>query len=367
MSKNITIQEGGTGKSMTVHKLKTTLVAGGTCLWVPEDEVSLGTKHITENGTYTASEDGKYGYSQVTVNVPGGAGSADSSGKPTGTTQPGGAGSAVMGNGEDGNEQVVGVDENGDLVNTLIPSAIELVTNPTKTIYSDGDTVDLTGAIAIAKLADGTTWTDETHPNGQIQASELVANPSTINASEIESKNWSGDGIRAVLATSNGEALHRYSGSRPIATEAWRCDVAPYIALYRENATIMLTTYGDSIYVAGYSGRIRILSTTSGDNLMGSSFDFNTNNNFKYLTLKVVAHEGTGIPESTSDPNGTSTEDLTQDVSAQDISVGWARPADNKMLTTVLQVSVTAAQTGGETGGEETGGDEGGGGGGHSF
>jgi hypothetical protein len=34
MSKNITIQEGGVAKQLTVDKLKTNLVGGGTQLWV---------------------------------------------------------------------------------------------------------------------------------------------------------------------------------------------------------------------------------------------------------------------------------------------------------------------------------------------
>jgi tetratricopeptide (TPR) repeat protein len=38
MSKNITIQEGGTAKQFTAQKLQTSLVGGGTQLWVPEDE-----------------------------------------------------------------------------------------------------------------------------------------------------------------------------------------------------------------------------------------------------------------------------------------------------------------------------------------
>ena len=59
MSKNITIQEDGVGKQLTVDKLKTNLVGGGTCLWVPEDDVALGSKRILKNGTYRASDDGR--------------------------------------------------------------------------------------------------------------------------------------------------------------------------------------------------------------------------------------------------------------------------------------------------------------------
>ena len=67
MSKNISIQEGGTAVQMTVDKLKTSLAGGGTCLWVPESEVALTAKSINKNGTFKASDDGYYGFSQVTV------------------------------------------------------------------------------------------------------------------------------------------------------------------------------------------------------------------------------------------------------------------------------------------------------------
>ena len=198
MSKNIAIQEGGTAKSMTVHKLKTTLVAGGTCLWVPEDEVSLGTKHITENGTYTALEDGKYGYSQVTVNVPGGAGSASSSGTPTtsGGTTPGGTGSAVVGTDPtDGNEYGVGVDENGNLVTTKIPSSISVGKAPDKTDYIDGETIDYSGIIVTLKGGDGEPFANSDYPNGRVPFSELIFPVETADASSTqhETKKQSSD------------------------------------------------------------------------------------------------------------------------------------------------------------------------------
>lgn len=71
MSKNIVIQEGGVGRQFTTDKVETALVGSGSCLWVPDEDVSLGTKHITENGTYTAINDGVYGFSSVTVSISG--------------------------------------------------------------------------------------------------------------------------------------------------------------------------------------------------------------------------------------------------------------------------------------------------------
>ena len=83
MSKNITIKEGGTSRSFTADKLRTNLSLGGTCDWVPIDEVDqyveLEELHVTENGTYYPSE--KVGISAVYVDVPQGGGGG---GVPTG-------------------------------------------------------------------------------------------------------------------------------------------------------------------------------------------------------------------------------------------------------------------------------------------
>ena len=222
MSKNIIIQEGGIGKQMTVSKLKTDKVGGGTCLWVPEDEVALGTKSISQNGTYKASDDGKYGFSQVTVNVAGGGGSADNSGQPISsggdpdigssfigidptdgepyeytvnsqgevektpvpTVTPGGIGSSVIGKdtsgvisgvpGGDGNEYAIGIDHNGNIVATKVPSGIEIGNAPDKTSYGEGDTIDFSGIIVILKGGDGAMFSNQTYPNGRLPFNELI-------------------------------------------------------------------------------------------------------------------------------------------------------------------------------------------------
>jgi len=110
MGKNITLREGDTSKQFTADKIKTNLVGGGTCDWIPEDEAvdyvdlkdhtfnQAGTflpsqfncdgfrqvkidipadvkeKTITANGEYNAADDECLGYSKVTVAVPGGGG-----------------------------------------------------------------------------------------------------------------------------------------------------------------------------------------------------------------------------------------------------------------------------------------------------
>lgn len=73
MSINIKIKEGGTERYFTADKLRTNLTSPtaskSTQDWIPEDSITLLEKEITENGEYTASDEGAHGYSKVTANV----------------------------------------------------------------------------------------------------------------------------------------------------------------------------------------------------------------------------------------------------------------------------------------------------------
>ena len=360
MSKNISIQEGGTAKTMTVNKLKTTLVAGGTCLWVPEDEVSLGTKHITENGTYTASEDGKYGYSQVTVNVPGGAGSATSSGTPTssGGSTPGGIGSSVVGTDPtDGNEYAVGVDDDGNLVKTKVPSSIAVVKDPNKTEYVDGETIDYSGIIVSLKGGDGEPFANSDYPNGHVPISELTFPVETAEASEDAEYYSDGAGVNAMLVHI-GPTQITYFGYRNYVSPVLGSDNA--VVGSGEERDVYLTRYNNNLYVRPKEG-----SSSSSNYLVktDSSGGFNAasdNQNYivnGYVWGKLIknADSFTSVPVSTSDPIN-STGELVAD--KQVLPVKWDSPYDGRTFEASFEITVTAAQ--------ETGGDEGGGGG-HSF
>lgn len=164
MSKNIVIQEGGIGKQITADKLKTNLSGGGTCLWVLEEDVQLGTKMITENGIYYASEDGLYGYSRVTINVAGGEGS----------DTPGGPGSSITGKNGDGEDVVVSVDENGDIQTQIVPSSIRVLTPPYNQygIWMNGQTITKDGMVVKAYLHSGAEW-------GVVSNSAITLDPTT--------------------------------------------------------------------------------------------------------------------------------------------------------------------------------------------
>lgn len=284
MSKNIIIQEGGIGKQMTVKKLKTDTVGGGSVLWVPEDEVSLGTKSISANGTYKASDDGKYGFSQVTVNVAGAAGSANPDGTPTtnpnigggtvdpgtvdpgtgggtdpgtvdpgtggggtvdpgtggggtvdpgtgggtvdpGTVDPGtvdpstggsstwippgGPGSGVVGTDpEDGNEYFIGIDENGNIVKTKVPSSIAIGKAPDKTSYIAGETIDYSGIIVTLKGGDSAIFSNTDYPNGRIPYNELIF-PTSIAPETTGDVKYTSDLIEGEITTCSNVTAYK--------------------------------------------------------------------------------------------------------------------------------------------------------------
>lgn len=193
MSKNIVIQEGGVGKQLTADKLKTYLVGGGTCLWVPEDETRLGTKHISENGTFKASDDGYYGYSEVTVS---GIGTA--------------TGKDPDGSGDDARATVD--PETGEIVITKLPHSISVVTPPTVTEYSDGATIDFSGMVVKGYLKSGDLWTDSSHPDGVIPISELTLPVTTADIGSVSGDTASSELIPEGFAFGSTGTIVAYYG-----------------------------------------------------------------------------------------------------------------------------------------------------------
>ena len=375
MSKNITIQEGGTAKQMTVNKLKTTLVAGGTCLWVPEDEVSLGTKHITENGTYTASEDGKYGYSQVVVNVPGGAGSADSSGTPTtsGGTTPGGIGSAVVGTDPtDGNEYGVGVDENGNLVTTKIPSSISVGKAPDKTNYIDGETIDYSGIIVTLKGGDGEPFANSDYPNGRVPFDELtfpINNADISGVSNVGNVSYNDVNYKFCRTFTKKQYTENNDLNREVTFSAGYGVMfirqGYKIIAVSKNAGSYTYTFGDGLYLYnenlnGVSGH-KNLEARDGyyidENLPGNHWAdslgwfINTDPSF----LNDLANSVDNISNFLA---GT----ITSESGGQTIPIKWTSPYDGRTFETTFDIIVTASSN---SNNESSGGE--GGGGGHSF
>lgn len=365
MSKNIVIQEGSIGKQVTADKLKTNLVGGGTCLWVPEDETTLGTKSITANGTYKASDDGNYGYSQVTVNVAGGSGST-----------PGGPGSSVIGRDSDGDEAVAAVDDDGDLHTTKIPSSIAVVNPPTNPYgtYTDGQSIGTNGMEVKAYTASGTEW--GIVPNDQVTLNPATAayNASTDTHGEADAEfdgdyDWlsyfdiplhlyggfstkdigtddTGTNYEVTMEhtlNSGGYIVGTYYGNNPVyiamslngpimwtRTTKWiihHSDGSDTERTSTDTGTISNTV---TTLVKGtkvYCGSIQI--GTSKDTILTPAMQ-RTSGNFQQIA--TVAFDGTLTPK----PAG----------SLQTITVSWPRPGDGQVLETTFEIRVAPSPSG---------------------
>lgn len=69
MSKSIVIQQRGTPIDFNADAVRTPAAGSGTERWVFQGDITTGTITITGNGTYNASADDLYGYTEVVVNV----------------------------------------------------------------------------------------------------------------------------------------------------------------------------------------------------------------------------------------------------------------------------------------------------------
>ena len=208
MSKNIIIKKDGEPQTLNgVQRITTSEVDGGSCSWLPEDE--LGAVTLTANGSYDAEDYDLVGFAQVTVDVPektyvlG-----DLTATKNGSYNPASDGydayesvhvdvDTISGTMPDGNEYVLQLepdlehpeagniiipqDENGNVVVKKIPSKIKIDTIPSKTVYRTGETVYLTGGVIKAYDGNDALWTDETYTTGVIPNSELEVAPLTVS------------------------------------------------------------------------------------------------------------------------------------------------------------------------------------------
>lgn len=348
MSKNIVIQEGGINKTLNaIKKIQTAKSGNGEVLWVPEEEVQLTSKHISKNGTYKASNDNAYGYKSVTVNVAGGNGSADSSGKPTGTVPPGGSGSAVTGKDPDtGNESVVGVDENGDLVTTKIPSSIKVTKLPDKTSYSEGQQIDYTG-IAVSAL-DGNN-----NLMYMIPYSELIFTKHIVDQHSREEYHGNSWGA-------NSEYLISQSGSYLGTVEDRvfnKYNDDPAIAVFRDGTGVdgwvgpmLISPVPEACYYTVNDSLITVIKSFEYDGMTWYVGHGWARQGANYSTSLHTTSIGTEIGDQTPAGLVNRTTLMTMvgawgEGGAPDTSVpvNWQRPYDNKVLTDSFEITVTSS------------------------
>ena len=326
MSKNITIQEGGVGRQFTADKLKTALVGGGSCLWVPEDEVAIGPKTITENGVFVAADDGLYGYSQVAVNNVGIAMGKMPSNAPT----------------ADGNEYAVSGDTGDYLEFTKLPSSIKVTTLPTTREYNDRDTIDYTGMIVTKYDANGSSM-------GTIPLSELTLSVTEADYGSAYHEEWTdGAGVNARMLTYTPRWYLNWKGD----------EVVVYCSEVVGTKNGLPAMFGDKsgptqFLITRYNGEIYCMGSTAKRYLNGYTYDASAENSNYSLFSGTNANTGTGpvvnnghfsdwvtgIPVSTVKPTDN-TELHPEQSGKQTIPVKWARPFDGKVLETSFEITV---------------------------
>ena len=344
MSKNITIQEGGVAKQLTVGKLKTNLASSGTCLWVPEDEVQLTTKTITENGTYKASDDGYYGYEQVVVSGVGTVSGTD----PT-----------------TGEDVVVTTDpETGEIVETTVPHSIGVTTPPTNPygIYTNGQTITKDGMVVKAYLKSGDLYDTTDYPNGIVPNNEVTLSPTTA-AYDASTDTGSGE------ATLDGDTLDYarsayWTYQRPLYTQHVNVWSSAYlialhgdiIAISQSNDIDAGGTYTSTYETYETSGEVGFSRPSTGTyTYEGVTKTFYTRySTVTYFndTMQEWSGSLTNYPDlAVTDAARILFEGDREENprgSVQTINVSWPRPLDGKVLETTFEILVAPPYSNGE-------------------
>ena len=340
MGKNIVIQEGGIGKQLVVDKLKTDHVGVGSCLWVPEDEVRLGTKSVSENGTYVASNDGYYGYSQFAVS---------------------GVGTATGRDPTTGDEKQVTVDpETGDLVETVLSSEIRVITPPTNPYgtYIDGQAITKDGMVVKAYSANGVEI--QTVPIGGI-----TINPTQAVYDESKDRKRSGtatsDLIDGTIDIYNGQGVVTPTGTSTmfVALAGYHGVGESVDAAVRNNGNVRLIIasserpfsyngiyYDYSLTPAGATEGYRDgpIQTSAGEEY---TYDGKTVYYFSGFPATSRAYTiNFNASENNSDVGALAWAMVYGDVeitpagSPQTITVSWPRTGDGKVLTATFDIIV---------------------------
>lgn len=155
-TKTVVIQQiGAPSTESNISELETNKLGSGSATWVPQSDVNTGAITITRNGTYKAKDTNYYAFSKAVIK---------SSGKAYGK--------------KDGKKYLVKKDGNGYLIYTEVPDKLGVVTLPNKTVYTRGETIDLTGIRVVAQYTDSSVYRE-------IGASELTPSPPTATNSSI--------------------------------------------------------------------------------------------------------------------------------------------------------------------------------------
>lgn len=165
MNEGVTIQEGSKNRNISpVDRLRVNLTGGGDSYWIASEDGEADSLSVTENGFYYAVNDDCDMYDEIVVNVPAEMSEDDVK-----------KGKTITGKDQTtGKDVQVGVDENGNLTENALPTAIHIVIAPRKLKYEDGEVLNFTGIHVYLMDSDNTRFTNESYPTGEIPFNELI-------------------------------------------------------------------------------------------------------------------------------------------------------------------------------------------------
>jgi len=318
------ILEGGTARNFNAKRLYVRPASGETLIpFVPEDEVALTTKSITENGVYQAKKEGAYGWSSVTVNVP--------------------ENTSVTGKGQDGKDHTITKDPiTGELVDEIAPEYIVVTMPPTTVQYQHGDTIDFSGIVVHAYDSDGGDL-------GEVPFGELVFPVTVADYDSAEVGFIVATGVNAAkidfsipLTVDNSDGLEAAIGS--IGT--WNGQAAYLWCVGTTQVKpVMMTQYNGHLYVYTdgdkFSDSFSIIGSGAEGYTAYASIGLSTGAWLKVDDSRLQLN-GT-IPTSDVDPTGTA----VTVVMCQDVPVQWPRTGDGAVLEASFVIYVSPVTGGG--------------------
>ena len=404
MPKNVIISEGGKGlRFADVSKLITDK-SNGNDSWVPTEDRIIRQKYISENGIYYAKDDGIYGFSKLTVNIPGGAQgytvptvASLPYGVEVATTDPsqpmpiipGTVGSSLIGIDPDtGLRSIATVQPDGTLKQSVIPSAIRILIKPAKLSYNAGDKIQYAGLVVELLDSDGNNFQDERFPQGIISWSpvkNLLYDWMNLITPLKEVDSGGAVPSEKIYITTTEQvhyASSQSSGGYPI---------SHHIRGTSEHVRIVFNTLHQS-YASDRLDDVAFFafSDEAGQSVIEGSgtrtYTYPLTYQYKgYYTY--YANGGPSMlngvgwcsanPASLGLPHVSSLEQISADDALgyafgggdhkMDVPVQWKSPYDNQTYEDKFEIEVRDSEGASDEGGSSEGGSSEGGGGGHSF
>ncbi len=341
MSKDIVIQQSGEPTTLSnISRIETPKYGGGSVGWIEEDYIITNKKEITKNGTYTASSDNLYGYDKVIVKVP-------QKGKKKTGKRPQSSG--------DPNDYAVTAEDDGqggqNLVYTKLPSSINIVNPPSKTVYSDGELIKKQGMLVKAYFADGDLWGDV--PLGEIKLEPANASAQGGGSASIPSYNpassaWELEhpeyfSFPITLGGSEGTISQTTSGV--LYNETYKAVGAGNIYSF---TSISSNTYFEPVFVSDktFTATFTFKGEPYNINVGAVTIDGNT---YYVSPVRGITWQSTSFPVNNVSQMFTVTDVVKlvfngnkQPKHGCDVTALWNRPEDDKTLTDKFFVTVTS-------------------------